>query len=253
LRTRRIEVVAHEIPYIPGKQGWLYKWEWRLAPRIVFHTVTEIERFERYYGIRLPKSHIEIRTHHQVFQRFSSYTRTTARRRFGIAEDRLVFLCIGFLQQHKGFHRAMQAFAQANLADAELYVVGSMRVAAPENQQYVSQLRSLVAGRSTTHLIESFVNNEDFDAWITAADWVVLPYSEIWSSGVLARTRLLERPAIVSAVGGLPDQVSDRDLLFSTDAELISAFRMAAREERELSGSQPRTATTSESESSSSA
>jgi glycosyltransferase involved in cell wall biosynthesis len=232
LRNRRLEVVAHEIPFLAGKQGWLYKWKWKLAPRLIFHTSTELELSEKRYGMRLSRDRVEIRTHHALFNRFSNETRASARERLGIDQRALVFLCIGFLQRHKGFHRAIAAFNAAGQSGAELYLVGSIRVPHPDNTQYVSELRSLVANCPGTHLVESFVSNEEFDTWITAADWVVFPYAEIWSSGVLARTRLLERPAIVSAVGGLPEQVGERDLLFQSDEELASAFRTAAESTR---------------------
>ena len=232
LRNRKIEVIAHEIPYLSGKQGWLYKWKWRLAPKIIFHTRTELERFERHYRLRLRKSQVELRTHHDVFQKFAATTQASARRQLGVPQDVLVFLCIGFIQRHKGFHRAIRAFLQAGIRDAELYVVGSMRVPDGENQKYLAEVKQLVAGQSAVQLKESFVSNEDFDTWITAADWVVLPYSEIWSSGVLARTRLMQRPAIVSAIGGLPEQAGENDLLFHTDEELLSAFQTAASRNR---------------------
>jgi len=228
LRKRSLEVVAHEIPFLAGKQGWVYKWKWKLAPRLIFHTSTELELFEKRYGMRLSRDRVEIRTHHAVFNRFSNDTRASARHRLGIDPNAVVFLCIGFLQRHKGFDRAIKAFKAAGRAGAELYVVGSIRVPHPDNTQYVSELRNLVSSSPATHLVESFVSNEDFDTWITAADWVVFPYAEIWSSGVLARTRLLDRPAIVSAVGGLPEQVGKCDLLFDTDEELVSAFHTAA-------------------------
>ena len=225
LRSRQVEVVAHEIPYLPGKQGWFYKWKWKLAPKVVFHTKNERERFEQHYHLRLNDSRVEYRQHDEVYQKFAAHTQLSARRQFKLPADRLIFLCIGFIQRHKGFHRAMQAFAQADLRDAELFVVGSMRVADPENQKYLDELRALAHGHCNIRLVESFVSNEDFDTWISASDCVVLPYSEIWSSAVLGRARLLDRPAIVSAVGGLPDQAGERDLLFNTDDELITAFQ----------------------------
>lgn len=232
LRKRRLEIVAHEIPYVPGKQGWLYKWQWKLAPRIVFHTPSEVEQFEKHYGIRLQRSRIEIRTHHDVFQRFSSHGRESARRQLAIAGDKLMFLCIGFIQRHKGFHRAAGAFVEAQLPESELFIVGSPRILDGETLMYLSELQESVAGRSNIHLLESYVSNEAFDTWIAASDFVVFPYSEIWSSGVLARTRLLRRPAIIAAVGGLPDQADDNDILFGSDEELISAFQTAASRAR---------------------
>ena len=228
LRKRKLEVVAHEIPYLSGKQGWLYKWKWKLAPRVVFHTPKEYERFQQHYGMRLSRSRIEFRRHDEVYQKFVNHTQASARQLLNLPAHGLIFLCIGFIQRHKGFHRAIRAFAQAGTPDAELFIVGSMRVPDVENQKYLAELRELMAGHSSIHLVECFVSNEDFDTWIAASDCVVLPYSEIWSSAVLGRARLLDRSAIVSSVGGLPDQVGPGDILFSTDDELASSFHTAA-------------------------
>jgi glycosyltransferase involved in cell wall biosynthesis len=228
LRKRKLEVVAHEIPYVPGKQGWLYKWQWKLAPRIVFHTPKECERFAQHYRIRLRRRQIEFRAHDDVYQKFIVHTQSSAREQLGLSPSRLLFLCIGFIQRHKGFDRAVRAFVEARLLGADLFIVGSLRIADGETLMYLSELQEMVAGKSNLHLVESFVSNEAFDTWIAASDFVVLPYSEIWSSAVLGRAKLLGRPAIVSAVGGLPDQADDHDLLFSSDEELISAFQAAA-------------------------
>jgi glycosyltransferase involved in cell wall biosynthesis len=228
LRTRKIEVVAHEIPYLTGRQRRLYGWKWKLAPKLVLHTRQERERLQQHYALRLKNSRVELRQHHGAFRKFASHTQATARRQLGLNVNGPVFLCIGFIQRHKGFHRAIEAFAQTNLADADLYVVGSLRLADDDNRQYRDELYSLASEQNNVHIVESFVSNEEFDTWIAASDWVVLPYLEIWSSSVLARARLLERPSIVSAVGGLPEQISERDLLFSTDEELVAALQVAA-------------------------
>ena len=230
LRARKLEVIAHEIPYLRGKQGWLYKWKWKLAPRVVFHTATECERFEQHAGIRLNRSRVEFRAHDDVYNKFVEHTRQSARQRLKLSSEGLVFLCIGFIQRHKGFHRAIRAFAESGLRSAELFIVGSLRVEDADNQKYLAELQQLVSNHSNIHLIESFVSNEDFDTWIAASDCVVLPYSEIWSSAVLGRARLIGRPAIVAAVGGLPDQAGERDIVFSSDAELTEAFSTFARQ-----------------------
>jgi glycosyltransferase involved in cell wall biosynthesis len=228
LRCRKLEVVAHEVPYISGKQGWLYKWKWRLAPRVIFHTAKECERFEQHYGIRLNRSRVEFRSHDDVYQKFVEHTQHSARQQLKVSSPGLIFLCIGFIQRHKGFHRAVRAFVESGVQPAELFIVGSLRVPDSENQTYLAELYELTAPHSNIHLIESFVSNEDFDTWIAASDCVVLPYSEIWSSAVLGRTQLLNRPAIVSAVGGLPDQACEHDIVFSTNQELVGAFRTFA-------------------------
>jgi glycosyltransferase involved in cell wall biosynthesis len=227
LRSRKIEVVAHEIPYLNGRSRWLYGLKWKLASKVILHTQQERARFEAHYGVRLKDERVEIREHHDVFQKFTAHTRESARKELGIGGRGLIFLCIGFIQRHKGFHRAIQAFVNAQLEDATLYIVGSMRVADGENQKYLSELYELAGRYPNVRIVESFVSNEEFDTWITAADCVVFPYSEIWSSGVLARTRLLGRRAIVARVGGLPEQACADDILFQDDEQLAAGFRTA--------------------------
>ncbi len=228
LGSRKIEIVAHEIPYLTGRARWLYAWKWKLTPKLILHTQQERERFEQHYGVRLKDSRIEMRQHHEVFQKFTTHTQNSARKELGLPAAGKVFLCIGFIQRHKGFHRAISAFLEADLLDATLYVVGSLRYVDGETQGYLRELQELARGRANVQVLEQFVSNEEFDTWITASDWVVFPYSEIWSSGVLARARLLERPSIVAFVGGLPDQAKEDDLLFKTEQELTSAFQTAA-------------------------
>jgi hypothetical protein len=80
-------------------------------------------------------------------------------------------------------------------------------------------------------LVEGFMSDEMFDRWIVAADVVVLPYRNIWSSGVLERAQLYNVPAIVTDVGGLRHQVADRSgvAVVSTDAELRTALERRVR------------------------
>lgn len=229
LRTRKIYVVAHEVPYLNGRLRWLFGQQWKFV-NLIFHTRAEREKLEKHYHLHLKDSRVEVRQQHAVFQKFTSHTQASARQELGIWTGDCVFLCIGFIQRHKGFHRAIRAFAQADLKDAHLFVVGSLRYVDAETQGYLNELHELAGEDSNIHIVESFVSNEDFDTWITAADWAVFPYTEIWSSAVLGRTKLLERPAIIASVGGLPDQAGERDILFKNDAELVAAFQTAACE-----------------------
>ena len=81
-------------------------------------------------------------------------------------------------------------------------------------------------------LIEGFQSDEDFDAWVSAADRLVLPYTRAWSSGALARARLLGTPSIVSAVGGLVEQVGPEDEVVRSDDELRRAIQRVRGSDR---------------------
>jgi glycosyltransferase involved in cell wall biosynthesis len=103
--------------------------------------------------------------------------------------------------------------------------VGSVRDETPANRAYAADLRALTDGTEDVSMLEDFPSDEDFDAWIGAADRLLLPYTRAWSSGALARARMLGTPAIVSAVGGLVEQIGPEDEVVRSDEELRRAIQ----------------------------
>jgi glycosyltransferase involved in cell wall biosynthesis len=76
-------------------------------------------------------------------------------------------------------------------------------------------------------MLEAFVSDEDFDAWVEAADRMVFPYRRAWSSGALARAQRLGTPALVSNAGGLAEQAGPDDVVFETEQALAELFARA--------------------------
>jgi glycosyltransferase involved in cell wall biosynthesis len=232
---RGVELVVHEAPYrdlrrAPGLRGLVARALWRgllTLPRATY-VHTEWERQEMASSLSLPPERIGLLEHGQAFAKHSVLGRTAARRELGIAEDEFCFLCIGFLQHHKGFDRAVRAFARIPGQRLRLDVVGAARLAAPEIQFYVGELRALVRSTPRVALHEGYVSDHAFDSWLAASDVVLLPYREIWSSGVLARAQLFGRQVIVSDVGGLPDQAGALASVVRDDEELYRAMALAA-------------------------
>jgi glycosyltransferase involved in cell wall biosynthesis len=140
----------------------------------------------------------------------------------------MLFLCAGFLQPDKGFDRAIRAFGAAG-SPGQLFIVGSIRLKDGAVGQYVDQLRTLARSTRGVTLVEDYVTDTDFDAWVTAADMLVLPYRKAWSSGALARAQRLGTPALVSDTGGLAEQATAKDVVFRTDEALTELFARAVR------------------------
>jgi glycosyltransferase involved in cell wall biosynthesis len=178
---------------------------------------------------------VRIVDHGADFAAHTTVDRDAARARLGLPADQHVFLCIGFVQPHKGFDRAAAAFR--NLADhdlhgasASLHIVGSVRVDDPAAAEHQRELEALEAQIPGVHLHLGYVSDEAFDRWIVAADTIVLPYRHIWSSGVAERARLHGRPVIATRVGGLADQLAELpgSVLVEDNAGLAAAMLAAA-------------------------
>ena len=92
-----------------------------------------------------------------------------------------LYLCAGFLHPDKGFERAVEAFRRAGHQDgARVVILGSVRERTPRNLAYARMLRDLCERTPGASLMEEYVSDEDFDAWIAAADRLVLPYRRSW-------------------------------------------------------------------------
>lgn len=233
---RKIELVVHEPPQFtnPLQRRILQPILWKLAPHVVFHTATEQHAVEEQCKIKFAKSRVAVVSHHRHFQRFCSLSKREARRQLGISRDPTVFLCIGFVQESKGFDRAARAFADCSPSGALLYIVGSTR--RPDDAdaiKHLQELTEIAQNAPGIQVINKFPGNEEFDMWIIASDYVMLPYRDISSSSVLARAHLLGRPVIVADVGGLRDQIAADDMVVDSDENLMTIIKQLSSPSRQ--------------------
>ena len=227
-KVTELEIRLHEIEFGPLARNPAERFAaaraLRAAAVVSVHTEPEIDRLSR--ALSLPASAVTLVEHGRNFVQAAMESRSEARAELGLRTDRHQFLAIGFLQEHKGFDRAADAFRAAGLAgSAELHIVGSVRVNHPDLTAYARSLDRLCQSVPGVTLHQRYVSDAAFDRWILAADTVVLPYREIWSSSVLERAKLLDRPIVAADVGGLRDQAPEGTLLFDDDQSLVQCLK----------------------------
>jgi glycosyltransferase involved in cell wall biosynthesis len=227
IRRPRLEIVIHEahtpLSLLRPDYALLRLAFERAALR--FHSRAERAAFEAAYRIRTRAAIVE---HRDGVVVHASMTRKQARTRLGVEVDGPLFVCAGFLQPDKGYDRAVRAFGAAG-ARGRLVLVGSIRDPTEVNLRHAADLRAMAERSENVTMLERFVDDDDFDAWVTAADFFLLPYRRGWSSGALARAQRIGTPAFVSEVGGLAEQAGEGDRVFSTDEELAGLMGDAMR------------------------
>jgi len=222
LRRRQTEIVVHEAdrPKLWRPDYLLLAAAFRAAPVVLFHTDEERKALERRYRVPVRGRLI---SHTDGVRIQAPADRTAARRRLRIPAGEAALVSPGFIHPGKGFDRAVVSFRDAG-AGGRLYIVGSVKDPIPTNMAHARLLRELAKDVPGVRLVERFVDDEEFDTWIAAADAVILPYRRSWSSGVLARAQAVGTPAVVTKVGGLAEQASARDVVVSGDEELTKAI-----------------------------
>lgn len=230
LRFRsRIEIIMHESTYklyrrVPGWiQWWIAALFFRAAPRLHFHTSHERASFARTF---FAKKGATIGSPGVFYQRRSHLDKAQARRWLSLPPEERIFLCIGFFHPGKGFIEFARVFRKIHdrgiLGESDhLYIVTSVRREDDlENRALLDSLVREVQGCRFIRVVDRYVGDEEFDHWIVASDVVVAPYVSGFTSSIAARAALYERPCILSAVGGLPEQASEKDRVYESPSDL---------------------------------
>lgn len=133
-------------------------------------------------------------------------TRTQARQQLGLDADAFVYLFFGNARGYKSIESLIDAFTGLTDADA---VLGLMLRNAFD-PDYGQTLIDRAGGDDRMRVWTSdYFAVDEFQLYLNAADVVVLPFSEVLTSGSAITGLGFGRPLIVPALGCLPELVDD--------------------------------------------
>ena len=133
--------------------------------------------------------------------------RTEARRRLGVSEGAVAFLCFGLIRPYKGIEVVLDAFAGLPVGcPAVLLLAGEpWRGQAAQIATRLADPR--LAGRVVTAL--RWLPEAEVGSWFGAADVAVLPYRSATGSAVAAQALGQGLPILATRVGGLAEVVEE--------------------------------------------
>jgi glycosyltransferase involved in cell wall biosynthesis len=181
--------------------------QYRLSDHIFVHTEQMKRELVEEFGAREQRvSVIPFGINNAV--RNTSLTENDARRRLNIVDGKKTILFFGNITPYKGLEFLIAAFEQilARREDYHLVIAGR-----PKNSEsYWNTIREAVheqvrAGRVL--LRAEFIPDDETEVYFKAADVLVLPYVQIYQSGVLFLGYSFGLPVLASDVGSLRDEV----------------------------------------------
>ena len=134
-------------------------------------------------------------------------SKSEARKKLGIAENKKVLLFFGYIRAYKGLMNLIEAMPYLLKEDENyfLLIVGEFY---ESKEKYFERIKELNIGKNVL-VIDEFVPNEEVGLYYSAADLVVLPYNSATQSGILNIAYGFKKPVVVTNVGGLPELVED--------------------------------------------
>jgi D-inositol-3-phosphate glycosyltransferase len=160
----------------------------------------------------------------------TSLTSTEAKERLGLAKHEKSILFFGRITPYKGLEYLIDALERADLGEGSYRLIVAGR---PDRcEEYWTVLQDRIRERVECGQIilrEGFIPDEDTEIYFKAADVLVLPYRQIYQSGVLFLAHSFGLPVLAADVGSLKDEIVEgsNGLVFKSEdpADIARAFR----------------------------
>jgi glycosyltransferase involved in cell wall biosynthesis len=136
-------------------------------------------------------------------------TRAEAKRRMGIRQGEKTILFFGALKSYKGLEYLVAAFQKlaAVRTDYRLIIAGERKKG---SEQYWARIQQLIAdGPAGERIIQKieFIPDDETEVYFKAADVAVLPYTEIFQSGILFLAYSFGLPVVATDVGSFVEDI----------------------------------------------
>ena len=212
---KKIALTAHNVNQArrDAKDSWLnrvtLKIQYQLCDHIFVHTEKMKEELCQDFDV-VEKAVTVIR--HPVNDAFpdTELTPTEAKRRLGLKDDEKAILFFGRIRPYKGIEYLLDAFRLLpadEQAKYRLIVAGEPKKG---SEDYLRQIRESVQRdfkEGQVILRIEFLPDEEMEVYLKGADVLVLPYKEIFQSGVLFLAYSFGLPVVATDVGSFREEI----------------------------------------------
>jgi beta-1,4-mannosyltransferase len=203
-----------------------------LAKGIIIHSVLCKEQFLReYHGLGRRKVTV-IPIGHLIGVYDNSVSREEARLRLGLSPGDKVFLSLGHVRPYKGLQGCVALFKNIDDPSARLLIVGK-----PITDAFAQELQRDCMPDPRIRCVLTFVPDHDIQLYLNAADLMILPFQQIFTSASLILAMSFSKAIVAPKTGAIPDYV-DASGAFLYDPEapdgLPNAMRAAMERYSEL-------------------
>jgi glycosyltransferase involved in cell wall biosynthesis len=213
---KRIVLTAHNVNTAArdGRDTWLNNLSLRVQYRLAHHVFVHTERMKRElvadFGVPEDKASVIPFGINNTIPT-SDLTAAEAKRRFGLAPDDRTLLFFGQIAPYKGLEYLVEAVAvlSGGGEDVRLIIGGKIKRG---NADYWAKIQETIHARGIGHLVIQriqFIPDEEVEPYFKAADAVVIPYVNVFQSGVPFLAFSFGVPVIATDVGSLRDDITE--------------------------------------------
>jgi D-inositol-3-phosphate glycosyltransferase len=182
--------------------------QYRLCDHIFVHTKKMKDELCRDFGVA-ERTVTVIR--HPINDAFpdTDLTPSEAKRQLGLQENEKAVLFFGRIRPYKGIEHLLAAFhfLVANHSDYRLIIAGEPKKGSEEYRRQIEQSVKTEFTSGQIIMKIQFIPDEEMEVYLKAADVLVLPYKEIFQSGVLFLAYSFGLPVVATDVGSFREEI----------------------------------------------
>ena len=178
------------------------QWFYEKADAIIFHSGYDIQRAKDLLNTDTDKIHT-IMPHGNFNGSYeNAISKKEARRHLNIPDNDRALLCFGFIRRNRGYEYLIDA--AKDMKNTVIMIAGKS-----DDKDVCKKLLADEKRLPQLRVFVKWIPDEEIQYYFNACDIVVLPYTDITTSGVIPLAYAFSRPVITTDIGGLKDIVND--------------------------------------------
>jgi Glycosyltransferase len=219
----KLVITIHDI--LPFNQKFydfkFHKKVYALADRVIVQADNNIKRFDELFPEMAGK---ETMIPHGHFLDYSEpVALTVAREYLGIPNNKTVLLFFGQIKKVKGVGVLLKAFAKIKDKHPEVMLVIAGSMWKDDFSQYQEIIDSNQMQKSVYTDIR-YIPDEEIKWYYSAADCCMLPYLDVYQSGVVQLTYAYKKPVIATRIGAFKEVVLENESGFMCEPDDIESL-----------------------------
>ena len=182
--------------------------QYRLCDHIFVHTQKMKDELCQDFGVA-ERAVTVIR--HPINNAFpdTALTAAEAKRQLGLRDDEKAVLFFGRIRPYKGIEHLLAAFRliAAKHSNYRLIIAGEPKKGSEEYRDEIERAAKKEFAPDQIILKIQFIPDEEMEIYLKAADVLVLPYKEIFQSGVLFLAYSFGLPVVATDVGSFREEI----------------------------------------------
>lgn len=232
----KVVVSVHDIlPFNEKKYDMpFHKRIYGLCNQIIVQAETNIGRFNQLFAEN--KEKVNFIPHGHFLDFVDKYDMVEARKHLRIPRDKTVLLFFGQIKTVKGVGVLLESFGRLMRRRNDLYLIIAGSVWKDDFAPYQEIIDKYKLGDSQLKTDICFIPDEEVGYYYSACDFAILPYLDVYQSGVIQLVYAYEKAAVATAIPPFMEIVEDGItgyLCKPNDVEALGKAIERAAEEKE--------------------